>query len=361
MNAVLGLKIALIPRRRRAVPALRQTARSGKQCAAIIDLAVTGEVRNIVEINVHRAIARAVRIAQIVAQRAVEHIRIVVVVVSRIAHQAIGKARIAGARATEAAQPIVVAEFVRQRDIAAPVRKILARGDREIAIAGIALVGDPGLSPREQAFEVALQHEIDDARHAVGAVDCRCAARGDVDALDQVDGNRIDVDRCGTRQAGNVATTVNQHQRPVRSQVAQVQKVGAGAAERARRPGLGAAGGRVQQRRILRQEIGYIDAPGLLERGRRERRDGRGRVHLRAGDARTGDDDIAAVGRIIGHGCDVLGGRHAWCGGRNGGLYLRGGGERDHAAQQRRSEERAAKRVHTKTLYSWAPSTRRSR
>src|SRR4029077_7868762 len=104
-----------------------------------------------------------------------------------------------------------------------------ADGQRPEAGVGTAFGGAPALAANADAIEMVLEDEIDDAGDCFGAVHRRRTAGDDIDALDEVGRNHIDVDHaCGTgRVARDEASTIDEHQRPVVAEVAQVDRVDA--------------------------------------------------------------------------------------------------------------------------------------
>ena len=210
--------------------------------------------------------------------------------------------------------------FKRERQIRAPVGEIAPDDRGGEAVACVALLRDARLSAHRKAVIITFQHEIDHARHAVGAVHRARRTGQHVDALDQVGRDRVNVDRGGVDLAGHVAAAVHQHESTVRPQPAQVEQVEAGIADGA--VGLRVARGtravaRVGECGDALQEIGDVGLPRLLDLGGIERDDWVRRLVIGTADARSGDHDVAAVTRrrsrcggrirrILRHSCDVL-------------------------------------------------------
>ena len=88
----------------------------------------------------------------------------------------------------------------------------------------VALLGDPVLAPELDAVEAVLEDEVDDAGDGLRAVDGRCAAGHDLDAVDEVGRDVVEVDRRRTGQTRDEAAAVNEHERAVRAEVAQVDR-----------------------------------------------------------------------------------------------------------------------------------------
>ena len=64
------------------------------------------------------------------------------------------------------------------------------------------------------AFVMRIQYEVDDAGDGVCTVDCRSAARQNIDAVDEIRWNLVDIRRRGSISqtgAGLHAAAVNQH------------------------------------------------------------------------------------------------------------------------------------------------------
>ncbi len=146
------------------------------------------------------------------------------------------------------------------------------------------------------AFEVATQLEVQHAGDGVGAVNRRGAAGDDFDVLDQQTRDGVDVDSQVARRGADVATAVNQGQRPAGAERAQVGEgqttvvqVRAGRVRGNQRVRQGGDGGQVvDDRRLTGAQQRFTRH--LDERGR-----GVGRVTT---DARTGDDDFVDLGRL---------------------------------------------------------------
>ncbi len=191
-------------------------------------------------------------------------------------------------------------------DVAPALREVGARRDREQTLPGIAIAGDPGLGAHPHAIEMIVHDEVDHARDRVGAVDSGFAAGQHVDVLNEVAGDGVDVDRRIARKARNMATAIDQHQRALRAQIAQIEQIEAGCADPRIVARIVAGRRRALQRRIAGQEIGQVRRAGLLDRCRGQRNDRTGRVEIgRLADAATGDDDgrsglgCAFVGRLL--------------------------------------------------------------
>ena len=152
-----------------------------------------------------------------------------------------------------------------------------------------------------------LEDEVDDARDRVRTVDGRIAARDDVDPFDQVrrDGVRIDRDAVVEHVRADMAAAVDQHERALRVEAAQIEQVEAGCAEEA--GGVRGAEGGAQGGQLV-QRVADRDLTGLEELLAADGRDRRGGFEVRAADARSGDDDRAVVA------CGIIGdGRVALC------------------------------------------------
>ncbi len=110
-----------------------------------------------------------------------------------------------------------------------------------------------------------------------------------------------------------MAPAVDQHQRAVGAQVAQVQLVQPGLAERAICP-VAARGlrtvARTAQRGHAQQEIGQVGIARFLDAGRVKRNNRVWRLVIGAGDARAGNDDSRFVCRQRRHGYGIGALRH---------------------------------------------------
>ena len=171
------------------------------------------------------------------------------------------------------------------------VEETVAAGDAEVVVLAILLVGDARGVLRLDAFELAVQHEVDDAGHGVGAIGCRGAARDDVDALHERGREVVDVDAAVGVGRGH-ARAVEQHQRAVQAHAAQIQVRAAGR----RADGVAAAlRGRCREElrqlvELFRDRRAWIELVELGDRhhGYRRRRRHAGRL----ADSGAGDDDF---------------------------------------------------------------------
>jgi hypothetical protein len=101
----------------------------------------------------------------------------------------------------------------RAGDVGAVIPEVVAGREADERVVVIALGGHAGLGLRAEALIVLLEHEVHDTGHSVGTVNRGCAAGDDVDALEQVGGNRIRVYRQRTVGAGDVASAIDEHER----------------------------------------------------------------------------------------------------------------------------------------------------
>ncbi len=259
--------------------------------AQIVDASRTREIRKEIEIGVEGAAACRVGVAHVTERNLVIDGRIVRHVI-RIACHAQGAQRIAGAAAVHAADFIVRIVLVGGGYVAAAVREIVSCRDREVAVAGITVPRNPALATDTHSVKVALGHEVHDAGHAVRTVDRRDAAGQHIDALDEIQWHGVDVHRSRAGHARHMSTAVYQHECPVDAEIAQVQQVQAGIARPYHLVSGGViAGGRVHQRRALRQQVHEVRVAGLLDVLRFVAHDGIRRVALWSGYARARDDD----------------------------------------------------------------------
>ena len=130
------LKITLITGSRGAAAALDQAARRRQEDAEVIRLAVALEVRREIYVGIDSTVCRTVSIAQIASQDTIKHVGIIREI-GRIADNTAGLCR--NPRfAPIAGNPIFAVIFVRERDIAAIIGKVLADRDRAIIVARIA-------------------------------------------------------------------------------------------------------------------------------------------------------------------------------------------------------------------------------
>ena len=127
----------------------------------------------------------------------------------------------------KAAQPVAIAELIGQGHVAAISGKILTGDNRKEARACIALIGDTDLAAGRDTVKVTLQDEIHHARNTVGTINGRGSAGQNIDPFNQILRNRIDVDRCGVGNTGDMTLSVYQDKCPVSAQVSQIETVDA--------------------------------------------------------------------------------------------------------------------------------------
>ncbi|CUS43825.1 hypothetical protein MGWOODY_Smn2484 [hydrothermal vent metagenome] len=197
---------------------------------------------------------------------------------------------LAQVRATRGVVILLMGELGIDRDVAATFCEALARDQRDILVAGIAIFADAGLGVEVEPVEIVLDDEVHHAGDRVGTVDRRVTAGHDVDALDQVGRQRVDVDRVAVVDdvGSHLAAAVDQHQRTRAAKAAQIEEVQAARAQargRVLRPERGA------ELRHLVQHVADGDAAGLEDLLPGDRRDGNGRIGVGLADARAGDDD----------------------------------------------------------------------
>ena len=98
--------------------------------------------------------------------------------------------------------------------------------ERRFVVIAVALIVGAAREVRPETFEVGIQDEIDGARHGVGAVSGRCAARDGLDRPDDVRGEQIDIGTAEYRRLHDAAS-IEQLQRALAVQSPQVQRPGA--------------------------------------------------------------------------------------------------------------------------------------
>ena len=109
------------------------------------------------------------------------------------------------------------------------------------------------LTVEGHAFEVLLVDDVHDTGDGVGTVDGRSAARQHVDALDELRRDGVVVHRGRARQTGHEAAAVNQRQRAIDAEIAQIDRRDASA--RGQEVRIRAAQGRCAERGILEQDV----------------------------------------------------------------------------------------------------------
>ena len=141
--------------------------------------------------------------------------------------------RSAQPRALMRAEPVFLAMLIGEGDIAPAIAEVQTTRDRDQALTRIAIARGAGLHPRAKPLEIVLHHEIDDARNGIRTVNGRLTARQHIDPLDQIAWNGIDVDRALAGHAANMAAAIDEHERALRPQIAQIKQVLAGRADAA--------------------------------------------------------------------------------------------------------------------------------
>jgi len=154
-------------------------------------------------------------------------------------------------------------------------------------------VAGAALGAELDAFVVILEDEVDDAGDRVRTVDRRIAAGDDVDPLDEVSRDGVHVRRVGVEQhvARNVAAAVDENQRALRAEAAQIEQVQTGSAEELGRVRLAE---RAAQGRKVVEGVTDRDAAGFEELFAADRSHRNGGFEVGTTDARTGNDDFLA-------------------------------------------------------------------
>ena len=190
-------------------------------------------------------------------------------------------------RAIGKEQRVALVIFQRQGDVAAAIGEILAGGDGGQILVGIATRRGAGLNPGGEAFEIALQHEVDDAGDGIGTIDRRVAAGDDVHALDQVNRDGRHVNRVGARLRRHMAQAVLQHQRAGGALATQIEDGQTGGADEAARVLAGEGGAELRQQcdAVTHVDLAILQQFSCAQRGDRHRG-----IDVLARDARTGHD-----------------------------------------------------------------------
>ena len=151
--------------------------------------------------------------------------------------------------------------------------------------------GQAALALDRNAIKIPLEDEVDHPGHRVRTVNCRVAAGDDVDAFEQIDRDGVDVNQVVTRNRGDMAAAIDQHQGPRCAEAAQIEDVEAGGADEPSR--VARAEGRAQRRQVI-QRIAQrnVAAVGQFTRGDRGQRNRR--AERWAGKVRTGNNDVTS-------------------------------------------------------------------
>ena len=182
-----------------------------------------------------------------------------------------------------------------EHDVALTVVEVRAEEAADERLLPVAFLAHAVLNVEVDAFEVALEHEIDDTGNGVRTVDGRGAAGDHLDPIDGRCRNGVDVhDELAVDRLH--APPVEEHQRAVRADAAQVERSGAGSRARRRKRRVRFAELRLRASDVeLRQLIqrGFETEVGpLTERLRIHRYDRGLRGIVAANDTRPCDDDL---------------------------------------------------------------------
>jgi hypothetical protein len=194
---------------------------------------------------------------------------------------ALAAVELAPHRQVEVVAPVV--EGAAARSGVAPVLVDLLR-DRVVVVV---LVAVP-LHRAPEALELRIQDEVDHAGNGVGAVGGRGPAGQEVDPLHECRRDEVQVRARNERIARSHAVTVDEGQRALRAQVAQVHR------RRTRRP-VGDRG--VLRREYLRQRLHQVfdtARPLIGDLFRFDDGDRAQGLHVRAGNQRARDRDLFA-------------------------------------------------------------------
>ncbi len=175
---------------------------------------------------------------------------------------------------------------------------IAGEADQEVSalLLAVALAVLAGVEVGFSTVEVLAGDDVDHAGHGVGAVDRRSAVLQHVDAFDGDGRDGRDVLEAIRRNAQTLA--VDQHQRTLRAQVAQVDVRTAGflvGGQRRRAAERRAAGGR-----DVLQDVGDRAEALVLDVSTGDGQDRLSSFHVNLADARTGDRDAVQVGGASG-------------------------------------------------------------
>jgi hypothetical protein len=183
-------------------------------------------------------------------------------------------------------QRVALVIFQRHGNVAAAAREIGAGGEGGEILIAVAARGGAGLNAAHDAFEIALEHEVDDTGNGVRTVDRRVTAGDDVNTLDQIDRDGGDIDRLRARLRGDVADAVLQHQRAGGALATQIKDRQTGGADEAARVLAGEGRAELRQQG---QTVTDVHAAVLQQFSRAQRGDRHGGIDVFARDTRTGD------------------------------------------------------------------------
>ena len=169
-----------------------------------------------------------------------------------------------------------------------------APGEIDGEVLAVAFLGNAVARADAKPFELGVGDDVDHARNGVSAVDGGGAVLQHVDALDDGDGDHVEVGRgVGARASGDETTVVEENQRALDAKAAQIDLRRAIAVARP-------VGGR-----LVTREAGIggkpledgldVDHARVLDRLGRDDVGGSNAGDVGAADARTGDDDAFAL------------------------------------------------------------------
>ena len=130
-------------------------------------------------------------------------------------------------------QRILIGKLDVRHDVAATIAEIPTGSGADKLLGVVALVRQAHLATNLHAIKIALEDKVDDAGDSVRAVNCRIAARDDIDPIDEIDGNGVDVDRLLTWRRSHVTAAVLQNERAGRALAAQIERADPGGADEA--------------------------------------------------------------------------------------------------------------------------------
>jgi hypothetical protein len=198
---------------------------------------------------------------------------------------------------------ILLGKFHVERDVAAVIHEVGAAENAAVVVTGITFVARASLAAELQSREVFLENEVDHARDGVGAVHSGIAAGHDIDAVDEVGGERVHIRRYGIAEnvRAHMATAVDQNQRALGAKATQIEQVETGSSQEA--AGVRLAERAAQCRQVV-QKVSDRGSACLEQLLTRNRGHGHRRYEIGTGKTGTRDDDFVHrlfVGLVLGN------------------------------------------------------------
>ncbi len=193
---------------------------------------------------------------------------------------------------------ILVLRLDAEQQVDLVVHECVAPRDRDVTIAPVALTRLAVVDLRLEAFELRIEHHVDDAGDGVRAVSRRSAARDDLGAPHEHGGDQHEIDGAALRVRHD-PFGVDERQRArseVRVQTPQIRELRADVEVADADVGVGEERGVLWQRA---QDVADVHDAEVLDLRRIHYRQRLSRIESAARDARAGNDDFLFL--LLGH------------------------------------------------------------